>query len=123
MERLDEERYLIGEKIFVLRDDLSDNELTAFEKFAEPWKAIDKKTISSSKNYTRKEVLENVKMILTPIDGSDKEKFDFGVLTEIDMVIIIADFAKKKAQEKIILEASLENFKKKLPTPLTNLKA
>lgn len=106
-----EEKYLIGSKEFILRDDLSDNELEKVERFVQLWKATDKKTITGGRNYSREEVADLVKILLMPIDGSNKDEFDFGQLTNEKKVLIIADFVKKKAQENFFITQSLKKYK------------
>ncbi|NJD22624.1 MAG: hypothetical protein FIA82_08150 [Melioribacter sp.] len=106
-----EEKYLIGNKEFCLRNDLNFNELDRVNEFTESWKAVDKKTISSKLNYTNAEVVDIVKMLLMPIDGSDKNDFDWKQLTPDQCVLILADFAKKKAIENVIMTKSSEIYR------------
>ncbi len=107
-----EEKYLIGNKEFVLRDDLSFEEIDRVEEFTNPFKAVGKKIIESSRKYTSKEIVEFVKMLLNPIDGSNKDDFDWKQLTPDQSVNIIADFLKKKAQENVIITTSSKIYNK-----------
>jgi len=106
-----EEKYLIGGKEFCLREDLNFNELDRVNEFTESWKAVDKKTIGSKRNYTNEEVIDIVKMLLQPIDGSNKNDFDFKQLTQQQCVQILADYAKKKAIENVIMTRSSEIYR------------
>jgi len=101
-----DEKYSIGNKEFVLRDDLSIEEIELVVQFTAPFEADGKRAIISKRNYTLTEIIAIVKMLLTPLDGSDKEKFNWKQLTPEQTVIIIGDYLKKKAQENIIITAS-----------------
>jgi len=103
-----EGKYLIGKKEFCLREDLNFNELDRINEFTESWKAVDKKTIGSKRNYTNEEVVDIVKMLLQPIDRSNKNDFDFKQLTQPQCVQILLDFLKKKAIENVIMTRSSE---------------
>jgi len=106
-----EEKYIIGDREFVLREDLSFEELERVEQFTNPFNAEDKKTISGGRNYKKEEVIELVKMLLAPIDKSSKENFDWKKLTPEQSVVIVADYLKKKVQENIIINRSLQILK------------
>jgi len=103
---MEQEKYLIGEREFVLRDDLSIEEIEIVIQFTAPFKAAGKRIIKSKRNYSFAEIMGIVKMVLTPLDGSDKEKFNWKQLTPEQAVVIIGDYLKKKAQENIIITAS-----------------
>lgn len=100
---MEEKKYLIDDKEFVLRDDLSFDELESVEKFTNPFCAVNKDTILSKKKYSNDEVVELVRMILQPIDGSSKDDINWKKLTPEQSVEIVADFLKKKAMENIIM--------------------
>lgn len=107
-----EEKYLIGNKEFILRDDLNFEEIEIVEQFTNPFKAVGKKIIESSRKYTYDEIRSLVKMLLTPLDGSDKEEFNWKQLTPDQSVVIIADYLKKKAQENVIITTSSKIYNK-----------
>jgi hypothetical protein len=119
---LTEEKYLIGDKEFILRDDFTMNELDEIAAFTEPWKAVDKKTISCKRNYSNKDIQHIVKMVVIPIDGSDKDSFDFGQLKPEMSVLILADFLKKKAIENIFMTALSQNYTNELNVQLQKMK-
>lgn len=101
-EGMEEKKYLIGDREFVLRDNLSFEELEIVEKFTNPFHSLNKGTVVSKKRYSNAEILELVKMILQPIDGN-KEDVNWKKLTPEQSVEIIADFLKKKAIENIFI--------------------
>jgi hypothetical protein len=105
-----EEKYLIGNKECILKDDLTLDEIEAVEEFTEPWKATNSKTISSSRKYKSSEVKRIIKIIVKPIDGSELTDEDLGTLDGQKMVLILADYAKKKAIENCVIQTSLQNY-------------
>lgn len=109
----EEKPYLIGNKEFVLREDLSISEIEIVEEFQGSWKAT-KNTISSKKNYSLADLVNVTKTVLTPIDGSNKDEFDWKVLQPQKCIEIIADFVKKKAMENMLLENASQNYKSAL---------
>lgn len=106
-----EEKYIIGKKEFVLREDLSFDELDLVEKFTNPFKAENKATISGGRNITNAEIKNIIKILVKPIDSSTDEDFNFGELTPEQSVVIVADFLKKKAQENIIMKGLSEIYR------------
>jgi hypothetical protein len=108
------EKYLIADREFVLRDDLTFKEINKVEEFTNPFKPLNKTTISSNRRYSRNEVIEIVKILLSPIDGGDKESVDWLELTEEKCVLIIADYLKKKALENIIITKLSKDYEEEL---------
>lgn len=106
-----EEKYIIGNKEFVLREDLSFDELDLVEKFTNSFKAENKAIISGGRNITNAEIKSIIKILVKPIDGSTVEDFNWGVLSPEQSVVIIADFLKKKTQENIIMKGLSEIYK------------
>lgn len=105
-----DEKYLIGKKECILRNDLTLDEIDVVEQFVEPWKATNSKTISCKRSYKSSEVKRIIKIIVVPIDGSELSEEDLGTLDGQKMVLILADFAKKKAIENYVIETSLQSY-------------